>query len=538
MSEGSKNYSLEIEQLRTIIFEQNQSFQAQKDELQRRYEQIEEENKILREQVKLLSLKIYGKSSEKYYGEDLPSQPSLWEDPAIEEERESIDEDKVLIPEHERQKRGRPPLPPDLPRKEIIHDILEEEKIDSLGRQMVVIGKKKSSEKLCITPAKIWIEEHYRLQYGSVVNGIDDEESEIKIAPVPVQLLPKSFGSPSLVSHILTAKFADSLPFYRQEKQFSRLGIDLSRSTMCNWTLKLWDRCRILKEILFEEMRSGCKIHIDETRTYVICEENKEASSQSFMWVARGGPPDRPVIFFHYSPNKSRDNAYELLDGFVGIVQTDGNPVYDYLDFLEGVIHAGCWAHSRRYFRKVIDLLGPNKKEGIASKMIGLIKKLYAIERKAKAQSLSPEDRLLLRQKESKPVVIEIKELLDEIYPHVAPKSYLGKAVGYMQNQWHRLIVFLDNGLINLDNNRIENDLRPFCVGRKNWLFNYHAEGAKASAFFYSLIETAKANNYEPQSYLNYFFKNLPYAKTKKDYKLLLPQYIDPACVKSLMNKK
>jgi transposase len=525
-----------IVNLHQRLEEQESRYKRLTEDSIRKLAQIESENRILREQVKLLTQKIYGKSSEKYIADNLSEQQNLFLDEAEESVEVSAEEetDVITVPEHTRKKRGGSSIPNHIPRIEIIHDLPQEEQVDSFGRPMKLIGKIKS-EKLCMEPARFWVEVHVRYKYASITEGIGDEDGEIKLSPLPVQLLPKSIGSPSLVSHILTSKYADSLPFYRQEQQFLRKGLFITRGTMCSWALKVWELCQPLKELLFNQLHSGPRIQMDETYTQVICEDDRPATSQSFMFVARGGPPSKPTIYYHYSPVRNSQIVKGLLKDFKGIVQSDGHVIYDYLDNVEGINHCGCWAHARRYFKKVIDVLPKKSKQGQAVKMLKQIKNLYSTERKADNLQLSPEERLSLRQEESKPVVDKIKELLEETHPQTNPNSYLGKATTYMTNQWSRLIKFLENGCIAIDNNRVENDIRPFCVGRKNWLFSYSEDGANASAFFYSLIQTAKANGLEPQSYLNHLFQLLPKAVTKQEQKKLLPQYIDPTTLKPVI---
>jgi transposase len=244
------------------------------------------------------------------------------------------------------------------------------------------------------------------------------------------------------------------------------------------------------------------------------------------MWVFRGVSRAGPVYYFHYNPSHSGEVAAQILKGYKGAVQTDGYGGYDFLDSWSGVIHAGCWSHARRKFTEVVKAVGKKKISTKAEKALRLIGKLYQIEREARDLELSEEQLLAKRQEESKPVVERYELFIKENVGRVIPMSLFGKAILYSASQLPRLKVFLDNGIIPLDTNLVENAIRPFAVGRKNWLFNYHAEGANASGFFYSLIETCKANGLEPYRYLRYLFERLPYAETTEDYKKLLPQYL------------
>jgi transposase len=502
-----------------------------------RYNQVSKENQILRERIRLLTQQLYGSKSEKYLKEIDSSQRLLFElelksELDLDAQEPDRDREEIEIT-YTRRKPGRKYLPPELPRKVTVYDLSEANKIHSCGKKMVVIGEERT-EKLHMEPAKLWVEVIVRIKYGCECEGVDgaDDDSAVRLAPGPVQLIPKSFATASLVSHILISKFCDALPFYRQEKQFVRMGISLCRATMCNWALKIFSRCQILEELLREELHNGFLILLDETPFQVICEEDRRARTKSYMWVARGGPPDQPVVFFHYSPTRSSDVARELLSGFKGYVGTDGYVGYDFLDKDSDIVHFGCWTHARRKFYEVVKASGKRDKKGKADIILSLIKNLYQIESKAEALELSVTDRLFLRQDISAPIVAKIKEKVVNYSQEVLPGTLLGKAISYMLNQWPRLIHFLKDGRIPLDTNRVENDIRPFCVGKKNWLFNYTVEGAHASSLFYTLIETAKANGFEPYSYFRYLLEHLPFALTKDDFKKLLPQYVDASLVK------
>jgi transposase len=248
------------------------------------------------------------------------------------------------------------------------------------------------------------------------------------------------------------------------------------------------------------------------------------------MWIFRGGTPEKPGILFEYHPTRAGDVAAAFLKGYKGIVQTDGYSGYGFIDGILDILHMGCWAHVRRKFLDVIKAAGKpkagNKKSGNAYQAMTYIRKLYKIEKDAKNQGLTNEDLLKERQEKAKPVLEEFKRWLDVKVEEVPPKSLLGKAIGYTINQWHRLVIYADTFHVTLDNNMAENTIRPFVIGRKNWLFSGTPMGASASAALYSLIETAKANGLEPYWYLRYLFENLPEAMTKDDYRALLPQYI------------
>ncbi len=238
----------------------------------------------------------------------------------------------------------------------------------------------------------------------------------------------------------------------------------------------------------------------------------------------QGRPPGRPIILFEYHPTRSGDVASSFLNGYQGIVQTDGYVGYDFLDNSKNIVHVGCWVHARRKFREVTKALG-NKTDssGNAGTALKYISKLYRIEKEAREQGLTTEQLYGWRQSRAVPILDEFKKWLDARVEKVPPKSLLGKAINYTLSQWQRLIKYTIDGIIRPDNNLVENAIRPFVVGRKNWLFSDTVQGANASAVIYSLIETAKSNGLEPYRYLKYLFTHLPEAMTADDFQALLP---------------
>jgi len=291
------------------------------------------------------------------------------------------------------------------------------------------------------------------------------------------------------------------------------------------------DYARMWRGPLLEMLRlwilSGPLINIDETTVQVLAEPGRKPQTKSHCWVFRGGLPAMPGLYYHYAPSRSGKVAEDFLNRYEGYVQTDGYSGYNFLDSKPGIIHCGCWAHVRRKFNDADKAVGGKyKRKGKANHALSLIRNLYLIEREAKNKGLDEEQTYHLRQEKSKPIIEKLETWLKENAVKIPPQSLLGKAFNYTLNQWPRLIRFLDNGLVRMDNNLVENAIRPFVVGRKNWLFSVTPEGARASALFYSLIETAKANGLEPSKYLRYLFEKFPYAKTSKDVFNLLPMNI------------
>lgn len=480
------------------------------------------ENRVLQEQVKSLQDRLFGRRSEKRVKDD--KQLSLFDIPEPDlpiAEKPEI----VTIEKHTRKKRGRRPLPDNLTRVEVVHELDEKQRQCKCGHLKSHIGQE-ISEQLDYIPAKVRVIKNIRYKYACKnCEGVEDEGPTVSIARMPDQIISKSIATPGLLAHILTAKFADALPFYRQEKQFSRIGIELGRSTMCNWAMKVAQACDILISMMKDDILESPMIGIDETTLKVIKEPDR---STSYMWIFRGGPPDKPIVQFQYHPTKSGDVAASFLKDYKGIVQTDGYGGYDFLDTKKGILHVGCWVHARRKFKEVTKAAGNKTSSlGNAGTALKYISLLYKIEKHAMDKKLSPDQIHDQRLEHAVPILDEFKKWLDARVEKVPPKSLLGKAINYTLNQWSRLIRYTENGIIRPDNNLVENAIRPFVVGRKNWIFSNTPNGAHASAAIYSLIETAKANDLEPYRYLKYLFEHLPQAMTTEEFKVLLPYNID-----------
>jgi transposase len=485
--------------------------------LQRRYER---ENELLREQVRLLYARIFGKKSEKGQLDPAAIQLPLFDMPEPEAEAEKKE---VEVHGHTREKAGRKKLPDNLPRVEIVHDIPEEEKVCACGCMMSRIGED-VSEKLDIIPAVIQVVKHVRPKYScKACEGLETEGSVVKIAPVPKQIIAKGIATAGLLAHILVAKFVDALPFYRQEKQFSRLGVEIPRATMSNWSMKVAEACSPLLTILHGQIRSGPLINIDETTVQVLHEPGRAPTTKSYMWIFRGGPLDKPALVYQYHTGRSGNIAALFLKDYKGVVQTDGYAGYDFIDKLPDIDHAGCWAHARRKFVEAQKGSGKGNQTGSVDVALNYIRQIYAVEKEGRQNEYSPEQMSALRQEKTKPVLADFRKWLEKKLLQVVPKSLLGTAVNYTFNQWSHLTTYLDHGEVTPDNNAAENAIRPFVIGRKNWLFAGTQAGAEASACLYSLIETAKANNLEPYKYLRYLFEKLPSASSEDDYRALLP---------------
>lgn len=473
---------------------------------------------VLEEKLRLALHKRFAASSEKA----LPGQFNLFNEAEAISAEAVAEEATTTIPEHKRKKHGRKPLPDHIPRTRIEHDLPEPEKICGCGCRKTCIGEA-VSEQLDIIPAKIQVLQHVRLKYACrSCEGVEDDGPAVMIAPMPPQPIPKSNASPGLLAHIVTAKFQDGLPLYRQETMFARIGVELPRSTMANWMIRAGDLIRPLINLMHETQLGYDMLQMDETTLQVLKEKDRAATSNSYMWVTRGGPPSSPIILFTYDPSRSGAVPLRLLADFKGYLQTDGYDGYSAVSKREDIIHVGCLAHARRKFDEAVKAQTTNK-TGLARQGFNMIQRIYRIEREASGRELGHDERKQLRDEKAKPLWEEMRQWLGQSIGQAPPGTLTGKALGYLNTQWPRLIRYLDDGRLEADNNRAENAIRPFVMGRKAWLFSDTPAGAEASARLYSLIETAKANGIEPYAYLRQVFTELPRAENLADIEALLP---------------
>lgn len=477
---------------------------------------LEKEQRIhlLEEQLRLFRHQRFGKSSEKS-----DRQAELFNEA---EAGETADDDAPTTETITYQRTKRPkrkPLPPELPRERIEHDLGEADKVCDCGCQLSPIGED-TSEQLDIVPAKIRVLVHVRKKYACKAC-----ESSVKTAPMPAQPIPKSNASAGLLAHVATAKYQDALPLHRQEAIFRRIGIELPRNTLAQWMMRCGELIEPLVGELDRQLRASPIIQCDETPVQVLKEPDKPPNSHSYMWVRVGGDRRHPIVLYNYAPSRAGSVAESLLDNFKGYLQTDDYAGYLGVGAREGVRHLGCWAHARRKFVEAQKASNPKGKKparaGKADMALNYINKLYAVEREAK--DATAEERQRLRQTKSKVILDQLREWLDKTLHTTLPKGTLGKALGYLDKNWNKLTVYLDDGALAIDNNRAENAIRPFVVGRKNWLFSDTPRGAHASAALYSLIETAKSNGLEPYVYLKAVFATLPSATTPEQVQALLP---------------
>jgi len=499
---------------------ENAELRQQNAALQRERVELTKQIDILAEQLAWLKRRFFSRSSEALSEADR-RQLRLFDEEHCSPEKAEQPPTLVHVPEHERRQAKRQPLPEALPREEVLIDIPEEQKHCECGADLVRIGEE-TSEKLDVIPPQIRVIRTVRPKYAchDCEGSGDEDRPAVRIAPMPPAIIDKGIATAGLLAYIVASKFCDSLPLYRQEKQFARIGVELSRSTMADWMIAASAACAPLMKAMERRLRSGPLLQLDETTVQVMDEPGRDNTTLSYMWVARGGAPEAPVILYHYAPSRGLEVARQMLGDFEGFLQTDGYEVYDRL--CEGapkVIHTGCWSHVRRKF---FEAQKSSTKGGSAEVALSSISKLYVAEVQRKRHH-DPAAFAAERRRLVEPVLQDFHAWLQRRASQVPPETLLGKAVNYALVQWPKLLRYLEHPAMTPDTNACENAIRPFVVGRKNWLFSGSPRGAGASAALYSIIETARANRREPYWYLRELFEKLPLARTEAEILELAP---------------
>jgi transposase len=390
----------DFELLKAIIRDREVAILDQKKRYELRIE-------FLEERVRLLQNELFRRSSEKRPVEDDPRQLHLFNEAEVTAREEAPAKEEIAVPAHTRQKPKRKPLPDHLPRVEVVVDIAEEEKVCACGTPLSRIGEE-VSEKLDIIPAKVQVIRTIRPKYACKgCEGVESEGGAVRIAEPAPEMIPKGMASAGTLAYVATAKYEDATPLYRLAKILDRYGIEIPRSTMSSWMVTVSDRCQLIMEYLQGMLKSGTLINCDETPVQVLGEPGRANTANSYMWVFRGGDPEKPVVLFHYAPTRSGEVPKEILVGYQGYLQTDAYSAYEQFDKKGSVIVlVGCMAHVRRNFVKVIDARGKGaKKSGSAEVALEYIRRLYAIEKVARERELSPEETRAMRKDKAEPIL-------------------------------------------------------------------------------------------------------------------------------------
>jgi transposase len=505
------------------------------DKLKEIIAQLESKLSWAEEKVRALELRYFGRKSEKYSPEE-DKQNRLFD-----EAEANADEDvppvveKIEVPAHERKKRGRKPKADNLPVREELHELAAEDRsCPCCGEMRPEIGEERTAE-YDLVPAHIVKIVHIRKKYGPCSCGAfsDSGTSAVIAAPGPAKIVRGSDFTNRTIAFFLTAKYADAIPFYRMEKMLSRSGLLVSRAGLCKIAVSVGRSIGDLVGLMNRDIARSPVMLMDETTVQVLGSREGPPGKKSYMWVAVGYRDDKPIRRFAYHENRSGSFADELLAGFSGYLQTDGYSGYEHLEGRRDIVHVGCFAHIRRKFVEAWETAG---KTGVSKEAIDLIARIYATEAglrgKLESGALDVEQFSAIRAVRTAPIFAELRNWLLAKAPVVAPQSKLGMAIAYAQKVFDRAVRFVDHPLLTPDTNAVENAIRPFVVGRKNWLFSGSPGGAHASAGLYSLIETAKANGHEPYAYLCHLFDVLPTCRTEAEQEALLPYRLGPSCYK------
>ena len=466
--------------------------------LLRKNQELSDQNSILKDELEWIKRQLFGRKSERFEGLD-PNQLQLQLEglqeqiQQQEEEFQQINYNRKKPEKEAAQARGRMLIPAHLRREEII---IEPEDVPGgskkIGEQITEVMEYKKAE--------IYVKKYIRSKYALPEDaGLPTGQASIIIGQLPSLPIPKGNAGPSLLSHVLIGKYVDHLPLYRQQKQFKRLGVEISEKTIGGWVAASCDLLMPLYEKLMQNVQQSGYIQADETPIKVLDKNKKGDTHKGYYWVYHS--PITNTVCFQYRKGRGREGPKEFLKDFQGAIQADGWHVYDRFEKREGIVLLGCLAHVRRKFEEALD----NDKVR-AEYVLSEMQKLYAIERKARSKDLGYDEREELRNEESKSILRDLKAWLLENAPEsnskILPKSKIGKAISYALGMWHRLERYLEDGRYEIDNNWVENSIRPVALGRKNYLFAGSHDAAQRAAMIYSLLATCKKNDVEPSVWL------------------------------------
>jgi len=492
---------------------------------QKRCDQYAQAYDSLQRQVKELLRNRFGKKSERFVDPENHQNNLFDADDKFalaEAAGDLITEDEITIPAHTRSKKKKSNK--ELPRRIVIIPLSDEDKQCSCGACKTVI-RYETKEMIDYQPAVFEIVEQRR-EVAACPEGCD---SSIMTAPAPLHILPKTKATEEFLSFLVVSKLDDRQPLYHLEKQLSaRFGVDCSRQTMANWVINLMEPLQPIINLMKDEVIEYDVAATDATTLQVLNEPGRKPETKSYVYCIRGGAPEKSVILYEYNYEKHKKFVRNWFEGFEGYLHVDGDDFFELIgDTIAKLVN--CNAHARRKFEPIA--LGA-KGKGIAKEALRIFKELYKIERWAKENKLTPDQRYKLRQEKSKPIMDKFKLWLDEMWPTVLPKSPLGNAINYCINLWPGLTRFLDDGRLEIDNNLTEQEIKPLVIARKNFMFCASMDGAKALCMHFSFIRTAKLHGLDPYHYYVKLLKSIPHCKSVEDYEKLLPWNINLDYVK------
>ncbi len=489
-----------------------QSFETYKAEKEKEHQLLEQRAQLLEEQVKILLKRLYGSSSEKTKKE-MDGQIVMEEVVRLFNEAEVFEkevEEEAVPSKTRKTKKGHriTDIFMDLPEKEVLYRIPEEERICSdCGSELQVVGIRHNRYEIEYIPSRVNLL-NIKQETCSCPSCSKEKGETVFVEPkVPEPVLQHSYASPSAIAQVMYQKYVQGVPLYRQVKEWESKGVNLSRGTLSSWVVKTAHEWFFpLLDELKRSLDREAVLHADETPVQVLNEKGRKNETKSYMWVlASGSYSLHPVRYFEYAPSRGQQVPKRLLDGYGGYLVTDDYAGYNSLRHLR---RCSCWAHVRRKFKDVPTASKDKRSSSIAEEALKRIGDLFLLERTLSV--LTPDERREARIREAVPLLDSFWALVDEYAPQVLPQSMLGKAFTYALNNKDRLMIFLEDGRIEISNAMVENAIRPFAVGRKNWLFAGSPKGAEASACVYSLVETAKANNLDPFLYLRTLLEDIP----------------------------
>lgn len=507
-----QDQTMQLQEENTGLLEQSTEFQEQTVQKQDYIKQLESELADVRFQLDQYKRMIFASKRERFINHTDENQLTLPFD--VEQDKSPEKEQEVITYVRAKNKKkehpGRLPLPSHLPVEEII---LEPEEDTS---KMRCIGKE-VTDQLELIPAKFFIKRYIRPKYIKP----EDEQGLNHIgviAQLPTFPIEKGIAGPGLLAQIMIDKFVDHLPIYRQIERFKREGIIIHKSTINGWQEAVCNLLEPLYDTLKHRVLSQGYLQVDETPINVLDKNRKGKTHRGYHWIYYS--PLEKTVFFAYNNGRSREGPKKLLKDFTGYLQTDGYNVYEIFEETEGIIHLNCMAHARRHFEKALTY---DKKQ--AEYAMAMFQQLYAIERIAREENYTPEQRYDLRMQKALPILHELGDWIVDTHKEVIPKSPLGKALEYSKNRWTNLMAYLHDGSLEIDNNLAENAIRPIALGRKNYLFAGSERGAQRAAMFYSLFGTCKKNGINPYDWLKHVLEVIPNYKVNRLTELL-PQHM------------
>jgi transposase len=501
----------ELETAARKIVSDNRSLVLENESLRIQNEEFEAKIKFYEEQIRLATAQKYGSSSEKNITEAQLFMASIFNE-AEKESRPDAYEPTIEEITYKRKRGVRKPTIEKydgLPIVEIHYELSEEElACGHCGMRMKEIGIEIHDELVC-HPAIFEIRRHIQHKYAceDETCEVESGSTNIVMARAPEPPIPHSPAGASLLAYIISRKYSEHLPLYRQEKQFGYEGITISRQNMANWMIK----CAILFMCIYNRlhwyMLQDRYLHADETPIQVLSEPGKKATSHSYMWVYLTSKYRKRIILYEYSRSREGGHPKKFLKGFSGFLQTDAYSGYNGLD---NVVNIYCFQHVRRKFTDALKALpkGADKSKTITAEGIAYIDKLFALEREY--ESMTPDQRYEARLKKTQPVLDAYHAWLTEKKLTALPQGKLAVAINYPLTHWDTLCAFMKDGEIEISNNDAENAVRPFAVGRRNWLFAKTPNGASSSAVLFSIVETAKVNGLIPFEYLKFLLEMIP----------------------------